>query len=147
MHKTERKSVLEKVLQVSDRLHVLIILHSFCEPNVPTCGIAFCSNSSWNTNRSCTLISLKYLHQITKLLGKPYFITEQLSSGQSQRKRERKVTSRQTNSYSTNFPLLYSLKNLKNRFSDVFRGYRSRTLVRNGLKNKNNCDQSPNFHL
>ena len=38
------------------------------------------------------------------------------------------------NPFSTNLPLLYSLKTSKNRrFSDVFRGYRSGTLVENGL--------------
>ena len=38
------------------------------------------------------------------------------------------------NPFSTNVSLLYPLKTLENlRFSDVFRGYRSRTLVENGL--------------
>ena len=38
------------------------------------------------------------------------------------------------NPFSTNVSRLYSLKTLENlRFSDVFRGYRSRTLVENGL--------------
>ena len=38
------------------------------------------------------------------------------------------------NQFSTNVPLLYSLKTSKNpRFSDVFRGYRSGTLVENRL--------------
>ena len=38
------------------------------------------------------------------------------------------------NPFSTNVPLLYSLKTSENlRFSDVFRGYRSGTLVENGL--------------
>ena len=38
------------------------------------------------------------------------------------------------NPYSTNVPLLYLLKTLENlRFSDVFRGYRSETLVENRL--------------
>ena len=38
------------------------------------------------------------------------------------------------NPYSTNVPLLYPLKTSKNLgFSDVFRGYRSGTLVENGL--------------
>ena len=38
------------------------------------------------------------------------------------------------NQFSTNFPLLYSLKTSKNpMFSDVFKGYRSGTLVENGL--------------
>ena len=40
------------------------------------------------------------------------------------------------NSFSTNVPLLYPLKTLENlRFSDVFRGYRSGTLVENELIN------------
>ena len=38
------------------------------------------------------------------------------------------------NPFSTNVPLLYSLKTSENRwFSDVFSGYRSGTLVENGL--------------
>ena len=38
------------------------------------------------------------------------------------------------NPFSTNVPPLYRLKTSKNlRFSDVFRGYRSGTLVENGL--------------
>ena len=38
------------------------------------------------------------------------------------------------NPFSTNAPLLYSLKTSENfQFSDVFRGYRSGTLVENGL--------------
>ena len=38
------------------------------------------------------------------------------------------------NPFSTNVPLLYPLKTSENlRFSDVFRGYRSRALVENGL--------------
>ena len=38
------------------------------------------------------------------------------------------------NPFSTNVPLLYPLKTSENiRFSDVFRGYRSGTLVENGL--------------
>ena len=38
------------------------------------------------------------------------------------------------NPFSTNVPLLYSLKTSENRrLSDVFRGYRSGTLVENGL--------------
>ena len=37
--------------------------------------------------------------------------------------------------FSTNFPLLYSLKTSENpRFSDVYRGCRRGTLVENGLK-------------
>ena len=37
--------------------------------------------------------------------------------------------------FSTNVPLLYPLKASENlRFSDVFRAYRRRTLVENGLK-------------
>ena len=40
------------------------------------------------------------------------------------------------NPFSTNAPLLYPLKTSKNhRFSEVFRGYRSGTLVENGLIN------------
>ena len=40
------------------------------------------------------------------------------------------------NPFSTNVPLLYPLKTTENlRFSDVFRGYRSGTLVENGLTN------------
>ena len=39
------------------------------------------------------------------------------------------------NPFSTNVPLLYPLKTSENlRFSDVFRGYRSGTLVKNGLR-------------
>ena len=39
------------------------------------------------------------------------------------------------NPFSTNVLLLYSLKTSENlRFSDVFRGYRNRTLVENRLK-------------
>ena len=42
------------------------------------------------------------------------------------------------NLFLTNVPLLYPLKTSeKLRFSDVFRGYRSGTLVENGLKNQN----------
>ena len=38
------------------------------------------------------------------------------------------------NPFSTNAPLLYSLKTSENfQFSDVFRGYRSGTLIENGL--------------
>ena len=38
------------------------------------------------------------------------------------------------NPFSTNVSLLYPLQTSENRsFSDVFRGYRSRTLVQNGL--------------
>ena len=38
------------------------------------------------------------------------------------------------NAFSTNISLLYPLQTSENRsFSDVFRGYRSRTLVENGL--------------
>ena len=46
----------------------------------------------------------------------------------------RNKSSRYVHPYSTNVPLLYPLKTSeKQRFSDVFRGYRSRTLVENGL--------------
>ena len=39
------------------------------------------------------------------------------------------------NPFSTNVPYLYPLKTSENRrFSDIFRGYRSGTLVENGLK-------------
>ena len=39
------------------------------------------------------------------------------------------------NPFSTNVPLLYPLKVSENhRFSDAFRGYRTGTLVENGLK-------------
>ena len=39
------------------------------------------------------------------------------------------------NPFSTSVPYLYPLKTLENRrFSDIFRGYRSGTLVENGLK-------------
>ena len=42
------------------------------------------------------------------------------------------------NSFSTNVPLLYRLKTSENlRFSDVFRGYRSGLLVKNGLSKFN----------
>ena len=42
------------------------------------------------------------------------------------------------NPFSTNVPLLYLLKTSENfQFSDVFRGYRSGTLVENGLKTIN----------
>ena len=42
------------------------------------------------------------------------------------------------NPFSTNVPRLYPLKTSENlRLSDVFRGYRSRTLIENGLKNHN----------
>ena len=37
------------------------------------------------------------------------------------------------NPFSTNVPLLYPLKTENLRFSDVFRKYRSETLVENGL--------------
>ena len=44
------------------------------------------------------------------------------------------------NPFSTNVPLLYSLKTSENgRLSDVFRGYRSGTLVENGLINYSFC--------
>ena len=43
-------------------------------------------------------------------------------------------SNRKLNPYSTNVPLPYSLKTWENlQFSDVFRGYRSGTLVQNGL--------------
>ena len=39
------------------------------------------------------------------------------------------------NPFSTNIPLLYLLKTSENwRFSDIFRGYRSESLVENGLR-------------
>ena len=39
------------------------------------------------------------------------------------------------NPFSTNIPFLYLLKTSENwRFSDVFRGYRSESLVENGLR-------------
>ena len=42
------------------------------------------------------------------------------------------------NPFSTSVPLLYSLKTSENlRLSHVFRGYRSGTLVENGLKLEN----------
>ena len=42
------------------------------------------------------------------------------------------------NTFSTNVPLLYTLKTSENpRFSDVFRGYRSGKLVENGLRGVN----------
>ena len=45
------------------------------------------------------------------------------------------------NPFSTNVPLLYPLKTENFRFSDVFRGYRSGTLVENGLtRNKTMCN-------
>ena len=45
------------------------------------------------------------------------------------------------NPFSTNVPLLYPLKTENFRFSDVFRGYRSGTLVENGLTtNKTMCN-------
>ena len=45
------------------------------------------------------------------------------------------------NTFSTNVPLLYPLKTLENqRFSDVFKGCRSGTLVENGLKTFKNID-------
>ena len=44
------------------------------------------------------------------------------------------------NPFSINVPLLYPLKTSENlRFSDVFRGYRSRTLFENGLNYNKNC--------
>ena len=52
------------------------------------------------------------------------------------------------NPFSTNVPRLYPLKTSENlRLSDVFRGYRSRTLVENGSKNHNkiNWQQSSCF--
>ena len=46
-----------------------------------------------------------------------------------------KSTMQLLNPFSTNVPLLYPLKTSENqRFSDVFRGYRSGTLVENGLR-------------
>ena len=45
------------------------------------------------------------------------------------------VTLGPINPFPTNVPILYALKTSENcRFSDVFRGYRSGTLVKNGLK-------------
>ena len=38
------------------------------------------------------------------------------------------------NPFSTNVPFLYPLKIENRKFSDVFRGYRSGTLVENGLR-------------
>ena len=47
-------------------------------------------------------------------------------------------TSHMINPFSTSVPLLYSLKTSENlRLSHVFRGYRSGTLVENGLKLEN----------
>ena len=57
--------------------------------------------------------------QITKILGRLVSYT--------------KIVNR-LNLFSTNVPLLYPLKTSENRmFSDIFRGYRSGTLVENGL--------------
>ena len=44
------------------------------------------------------------------------------------------ISNSNINPFSTKVPLLYPLKTFENRrFSDVFRGYRSGTLVENGL--------------
>ena len=53
------------------------------------------------------------------------------------------------NPFSTNVPLLYPLKTSENfRFSDVFRGYRSGTLVENGFTtNKTMCNSIINGFL
>ena len=45
------------------------------------------------------------------------------------------ISDTEFNPFSTNVPFLHPLNTSENRkFSDVFRGYRSRTLVENGLR-------------
>ena len=51
------------------------------------------------------------------------------------------------NPFSTNVPLLYPLKTENLRFSDVFRGYRSGTLVGNRLKNYNHFQKLKTLSL